>query len=135
RLGDGEPPRGRLQVEPEECERDVVARARLGAESRRGAPQALSVVADQLARPLGRVRDRLAVAGERNARLELDHALERLEVVPERIWPALRVEADGGRDRIEDVIRGDQHAVAEQAELSVRVARERDRLPAVDALA
>ena len=93
------------------------------------------MVPDQLLRPLRGAIDRLAVAGQRDPRRELDDPLQRRDVVAERVRPALRIEPDRRRDRIEDVVGSDEHAVAKQPELPVGVARERHRLPAVDPLA
>src|ERR1700694_743282 len=66
RLGDGEPACRRLLCEPEQRERHLVPRPGLRPERGGGAAQALAVVADQLARPLSRAPDRVAVAGERD---------------------------------------------------------------------
>ena len=79
----------------------------------------------QLARASGGIVDRLPVTGQRDPRLELDRAVERSEVVAERIGPARGPEPDGRRDAAEQMIRGDEHAVADKAELTVRVTRVR----------
>ena len=89
----------------------------------------------ELARATGGILDRLAVAGQRDAGCELDRPVERGEVVAERIGAAGRPQADRRRDPPEEVIRGDEHAVAQQAQLPVGVARRGDELPAVDVLA
>ena len=83
----------------------------------------------------GRILDRLAVAGKRQARRELDRPLQRREVVAERVGARVRVEPDGRRDRAEEVVAGDEDAVAQEAEVAVRVAGKLEHLPAVDLVA
>ena len=63
---------------------------------------------------------------------ELDRPLEGAEVIPERVRSARGPEAHGRRDPREQVIGCDQHAVVEQRQLAVGVARRRDELPAVE---
>ena len=135
RLGDRETaPRSR-QVGAEERERELVAGLRLGPSAATVSSSRTRMVLLQLARASGRILDRLAVAGQRDPRRELDRAVERREVVAERIGPARRPEPDRRRDPAEQMIGGDEHAVAEQAELTVGVTRCGDELPAVDVLA
>ena len=88
----------------------------------------------QLARASRGVLDRIAVSGERDARRELDRAVERREVVAEGIGAARGPEPDGRRDPPEEMIGGDEHAVLQQAELTVGVTGRGDELPAVDVL-
>ena len=90
------------------------------------------MVLDQLASAANRVFDRVAVPGERDRRRELDRPLQRLDVVAQRIGPALRPEAHRRRDPPQQVVGGDEHVVREEAELAVGVARSRDELPAVE---
>ena len=89
----------------------------------------------QLARSTCRILDRVAVPGQRDPRIELDRPVERREVVAERVGPARGPEPDRGRDPLEQVIRGDEHAVAQEAQLPVRVPGRSDQLPPVDVLA
>ena len=89
------------------------------------------VMLDDRARPRRRVLDRLAVAGVHDAQAELGCALERGEVVAERIGTALEIKTDGGRDRVEQVIAADQDAVAQEADVAVGVARKLEHRPAV----
>ena len=110
RLGDGEPPRGGLQVRAEEVERELVARARAVGERGLGHPEPLAVVLDQLVCAPHGILDRLAVTGQSNARRELDRALERPQVVAERVGPARGPEADRRRDSAEQVVGRDEHA-------------------------
>ena len=86
----------------------------------------------QLARATGRIVDRISVPGERDSRVELDRPVERRKEVGERIRPARRPQPDRRRDPAEQVVRGDQDAVLQQAELAVGVPRRRDELPAVE---
>ena len=60
---------------------------------------------------------------------------KRREVVAERVRPCLGIEPDGRRDRAEQVVAGDQHAVALEADVAVRVAGELEHAPAVDLVA
>src|SRR5215468_12277970 len=85
---------------------------------------------DQLAGAAGGILDRLAVSRIEDAWGELDRPLERLEVVAERIRTAVRVEADGGRDRPQQMVAGDQDAVAQEPQLAVGMPRQLDHLPA-----
>src|SRR5437899_2997850 len=78
-----------------------------------------AVVKDDLSRARGRVGDRLAVPRERKARRELDRPLEGVEVVAERIGARLGVEPDRRRDRGEQVVAGDEHAVALEADVPI----------------
>ena len=89
----------------------------------------------QLSRAARRILDRIPVAGQRNPRRQLDRPVERREVVAQRIGTARRPEPDRRRDPPEQMIRGDQHAVAKEAELPVGVTGCGDELPAVDLLA
>jgi hypothetical protein len=132
RFGDCEAPRGRLEIVAEEGEGDLVAAPRLVAECGRRRLQALAVMREKLLRPPDRVVERVAMPGERQPGLEVDRRPERVEVVAQRVGPARGPQADRGRDPPEDVVGGDQHAVAEEHQLAVRVARRGDRLPALD---
>ena len=70
------------------------SRVRGSSPSARGRPSSRSRWwARSCARPPGRVGDRLAVARERERRLERDRLLERGEVVAERVGPALAARA------------------------------------------
>ena len=79
----------------------------------------------------GGILDRLAVARIDDAQAELRGPLERREVVAERIGAALRIEPDGRRDPGEQVIAADQDAVAQVAEVPVRVAGQLEHAPPV----
>ena len=132
RLGHREPALDRRQLSPEQHVRDVEPVARLDAERRLGPVEPLVVVRDDLARAGGGAPDRLAVAGERDPGREQGDVGERADVVAERVGPALRVEADRRRDRREHVVAGDENAVAEEAEVAVRVPGRRQHTPARD---
>ena len=93
------------------------------------------MVLDQLARPLRRALDGIAVPAVGDARVELRRPLQRLEVVAQRVGTAFRVEPDRRRDPRQQVVASDEDAVAEEAEVSVGVTRCRDDLPAVDRVA
>ena len=58
-----------------------------------------------------------------------------VEVVAERIGTALGIEADRGRDRREQRVARDEHAVALEREVAVGVARHPVHAPAVDLVA
>ena len=135
RLGDREAPRRRLQVAAEERERDLVARPRLGGERRRGRLEPLAMVGEELTGSPGGVGDGLPVPGDGERRLERDRLLERVEVVAERVGPALRPEADGRRDAVEEMIGGDEGPVAVEHQLAVRMPGRGDGLPAVHEVA
>src|ERR1051325_7443666 len=92
------------------------------------------VLADLVA-PAGRILDRLAVAGKRQSRSELDRALERGEVLAERVGARVGIEAHGRRDRAEQVIAGNEDAVAQQAEMAVCVTGQLEDLPTGDLFA
>src|SRR4051812_3138008 len=130
RLHDGETAITCAEPVAEHLERDLVGRLRLGPERSEGGIEARAVVLEQLAGPSGRVVDRLAVAGERDPRRELDRARERREVIPERVGPRARVEADRRRDPRQQVVARYQHPVAEQAEVPVGVTRQMQHVPA-----
>ena len=132
RLRDREAALCRRQGVAEELQRDLVARLRLGAQRRLSRGQPRAVVFDQLARAGGWIGNRLAVARVDDVRGELDRPFERGQVIAERIGPALRIEADRRRDAAEQVVAADQDAVAEKAEMAVRVARQLEDLPSRD---
>ena len=67
------------------------------------------------------VADRLPMTSVCDPRREGDRPLERGEIVAERIRPALGVEADRWRDVEQEVVAGNQDAVAEEAQMPVRV--------------
>jgi hypothetical protein len=131
RLGDREPAGSGLEVVAEQRKGDLVGAARLLAERGRRGRQAVAMVGDQLAGATDRVAQRIPVARERERRAEVDRRAQRVEVVPERVGAARRPEADRGRDPVEEVVGGDEHAVPQQHQLAVGVARRGDRLPAV----
>src|SRR5207247_9741380 len=84
----------------------------------------------QLLRPSRGVTDRLAVARIDDAWRELDRALERADVVAERVGPTFGIEADRRGDPVQQMVAGDQHALAQEAEVPVCMARQFDDLPA-----
>ena len=90
------------------------------------------MVGDQLPGPARRIVDRIAVPGQREPRVERDRRLERAEIVAERVGPAPRPEPHGRRDPAEEMVGGDEHAVAQQHQLAVGMAGRGDGLPAVD---
>src|SRR5215208_5159582 len=135
RLGDGKAPRGRAQLAPEELERDLIAAARRAAERGLGLVEPAPVVLDQGLGAGDRIGDRLAVAGVGDPRRELADAAERAEVVAERVGPAVGPPADGRRDRIEQEVGADEHAVAEQRDVAVGVPGHLEHAPAVDLVA
>src|SRR6478672_3534855 len=98
RLRDGKPARRRPQIVTEQRERHFIGRARLGADGGSGDEQTLGVMGDQLVGPADRVGDRVAVTAVGNRGSQVDRALQRSEVVPERIGPARRPESDRRRD-------------------------------------
>ena len=90
RLGDREAAPRSGKVRSEERERELVSVTWLSPErAATVSAEAEPVMFLQLARASGRIIDRLPVTGQRDPRLELDRAVERSEVVPERIGPAL----------------------------------------------
>ena len=89
RLGDGETPLLRRQLAAEDGVRDLEAGARLVPECGGDVVEPSPVMLDDRARPACRVFDRLAVSRVHDAQAELGRALERREVVAERIGPAL----------------------------------------------
>ena len=89
------------------------------------------MVLQDLSRAPGGIGDDVVVAGKRQAGRELDRSLERGEVVAQRVGPRVRVEADRRRDLLQQVVARDEHAVAQEADVPVRVARELEHLPAV----
>ena len=116
RLRDREPAARGVEIRSEQGERELVARPWLLAErvDRRGEP--LVVMRLQLAGAPDRILDRVAVARKRKARLELDRAVEGGEEVAQRIGTARRPEADRRRDAPEQVVGGDQNAVAQETD-------------------
>src|SRR5439155_17545983 len=90
------------------------------------------VVLDQLPSSSSSVTERLAVSGIDDPRRKLDRALERRQIVAEGVRPAVRIEADRRRDRTQKMIATDQHSVAEETEMPIRVPGELEHLPAVD---
>ena len=128
RLGDGETALGRLgSSSPEDVVGDLVGAPWLVAERRRRSRRAGRRVLDQLSGAAARVEDRLTVSGVDDPRRELDRPLERSQIVPERVRPALRVEAHRRRDSLQEMIAGDQHAVTEKAEVAVGVTGQLER--------
>ena len=91
------------------------------------------MMVDDLLRPAGWVEDQLAVPRERDRGSALDDGLERLEVIAEWIGPARGPQPDRRGDRVEEVIGGEQHPVAKQRQLPVRVPGGSDDLPALEA--
>jgi DNA repair photolyase len=87
-------------------------------------------VLEQLSRASGRVVDRFTVARVDDPGRDLDRALERCEVVAERIGAAVGIEADRRRDPPEQMVAADQHAVTEKAEMPVGVSGQLDDVPA-----
>src|SRR6266498_3348493 len=112
RFRDGEPPLRRAQLFAEDAERDLVRGAAVCAQRGGGSVEAGPVMFAQLAGPSGDVFDRLAVSGIDDARAQLDRALERRQVVAERVGTTLRVETAGRRDVSEQVVARDERAVA-----------------------
>jgi DNA repair photolyase len=90
------------------------------------------VVAQDRGCPRGRFFDRVAVRGEHERWGELDRALERPEVRAKRVRPRVRIEADGRSDVRQEVVAGREDAAPQEAEVTVRVARQLDDLPSVD---
>ena len=93
---------------PEEIVRDLVAGARLAAERGLGAVEPVGVVVGDRRAARRRIGDGYAVAAVRDARRELGDEPERVEVVAERVGPALGIEPDRGRDRREERVARDQ---------------------------
>ncbi len=89
----------------------------------------------ELARPPDRILDQGLVTRERDPRRELDRALERREVVAERIRTARRPEAHGRGDPSQEVVGRDEDAVLQETELTVGVTGCSDELPAVQRFA
>src|SRR5262245_38933767 len=135
RLGDGEATSRRGQLRSEEHEGELVAGPWLNVERVGRSVEAIAVVLLELARTARRIVDGIAVPRERDLGIELDRAVERGQVVAERVRPARRPEADGRRDAPEEVIGGNEDPVPEQAQLAVGVARRGDELPTVHVLA
>src|SRR5262245_13329491 len=113
-LRDGEAPRCGLEIVAPERERELVSAAGLLAECGGRLLEPDTVVLLQLPGPSRRVLDHLAVPGQRDVRVERDRAVERLQVVAERVGPARGPEPYGGRDGIEDVVGRDEHAVLQK---------------------
>ncbi len=134
RLGDGESSGGGAEIVAEERIRHLVPGARLGPERGRREPQPLLVMRDQLTRAADRVGDDVSVTAVGDRGRELDRALERLDVVAERIGSALRPEPDGRGDPREKVIGCNQDAVSQKRQLTVGVAGRGNDLPAVQQL-
>jgi branched-chain amino acid transport system ATP-binding protein len=93
------------------------------------------VVLPKLPCPTGGIADRVAVAGERDPRRQLCDAVERLQVVAERIRPGVRIEPDGRADLRQQCIARDQDSLAEECEMAVGVSRQVNDLPAGDLVA
>jgi len=123
---------GGAELLAEQDERDRVRGLLLEGQRRLSAVEPRPVVVDKLPRPFGGIVDRLAVARIDDARCELDRPLERREVVTEGIGAALRIEADSRRDPAQQMVAGDEDAVAREAEVSVRVPRKLDNAPACE---
>ncbi len=122
RLGDGEAPLAGAPVVREQGVGQLVPRRRAAPERGLGLLETAPMMLDDLSRPGRWIWDRIAVPRQREAGRELDDALERRDVVAERIGPRLRIEADGRRDPREHVVAGDHQAVLEQADVPVRMA-------------
>ena len=132
RLGDGEATGTRLQVVSEERERDRVA-------GRGSGPSAASVTSSRSRV----VRDQRVSATDTDPRSARRGPAARVvaparssarsarEVVAERVGAALGPEADGRRDRVEQVVGCDENAVTQQAQLPVGVAGGGNDCPAV----
>jgi len=132
RLRDGKAALRRAQLLAEEGQRDLVGRPGLVRERCRRLVEASAVVLDQLARPRACVVDRVAVPGVDDARRQLDRALERREVVAERVGATLGIETDGGRDPAQQVVATDENAVAEKSEMAVGVSGKLDDVPTLE---
>ena len=76
-----------------------------------------------------RILDRLAVPGQRETGRELDRPPQRVEVVAERVGPALGPEADRGRDPAEQVVGGDEDRRPSAGRAGRPRARARRRAP------
>src|SRR6188472_2158968 len=135
RLRHRKPACRRLQVVTEEREGDLITGQRLVSERGGGRCEPLGVVGDQRAGARARVEDRFSVPGKRDARVEGDRRLEGVEIVAERVGTASRPQPDRRSDRIEHVVGCDEHVVADEHQLAVRVAGCRDRAPSVDVVA
>src|SRR5437870_1935142 len=85
RLGDGETALRGAELGAEDGQRDVVAGLGLWPKRRARHCEATLVVPDQIARAAGRVPNRPAVPWVHDPRRELDRALERREIVAERV--------------------------------------------------
>ncbi len=135
RLGNREAALRRIERGRKERERDLIAGPRLPAERGLGPVEPLAMVLDDLSRPCSRVSDRLAVSRQRQPGRERDRTLEGRQVLAQGIRSGLGIQADRRRDVRQEVIAGDEHAVAKEAEVAVGVAGELDHFPAVDLLA
>src|SRR5688572_22731781 len=88
------------------------------------------MVLDQLPGPSDGVLEGLAVTWVDDGRCQLDQAMESGEVVAERIGAALRVEPHSRRDPLEQRVPADEHALAEEADVTVGMPRKLDDPPA-----
>ena len=92
------------------------------------------MVLGDLASASGRIENPLAVAGQREPRVELGDPPQGAQVVGQRIGRGPRPEPDVGRDAPQQRVTGDEHAVTQQREVTVGVARQVEHLPAADRL-
>src|SRR5262245_17332311 len=97
RLRNGESPRRRLEVVAPQGKRELVSAAGLLAERGGRLLEPDPVVLLQFPGASRRILDHLAVPGQRDVRVERDRAVERLQIVAERVGPARGPEPDGGR--------------------------------------
>src|SRR5215203_862821 len=109
-----------------ERERQLVARLWLGGERRERVRKPVAVVVNDLAGAPCGVVDRIAVRGQGEPWGELDRALEGPQIRAERVWLGLGINADGGRDVRKQMVAHDEHPVADEPEVPVGVARQRD---------
>src|SRR6185503_10257886 len=106
-----------------------------GPESRGRLGQTRAVMHLQLARTACWILDQVPVTGQCDPRIELDGAIERCEVVAERIGTARRPEPDRRGDAAQQMVGCNEHAVADETQLAIGVAGRGDELPSVDVLA
>jgi len=99
RFGDGKAALDRRELVPEQIVRDVVARPRHGPERRFGPVESLLVVRGDCGAARYRIVHVLAMSPVGDARREPGDKLQRVQVVAQRVGPALRVEPDRRSDR------------------------------------
>jgi hypothetical protein len=93
------------------------------------------MVRDDRGAARGRIGDRLTVPAIGDARGELGHELQRVQVVAQRVGTALRIEPDRRRDRREQRVTRDQDVSSLKHEMAVGMAGGRVDAPAVDFVA